>query len=406
MSTSSPPARPGFGLLSLAVGAMLVQQGLSYLSTLVFPVAMPALSQALGIGTAYAGLYTGLCFCVSSLGQLSCGGLIVRFGALRVSQVSLLLLGTGLFLAAAGEVWLFVLSALILGMGNSVSTPASSHLLARYSPPKYAPLIFSIKQTGVPVGAVTAGAIVPLLVVNYGWQSAFLVFGAICWVFGLFIQPLRVEFDSDRQPRHQLSFKAIRTTLGTVWGDDGLRGYAYAMFCFVGLQAIFGSFFVSYLSDGLGYSLTAAGTVFALAQAIAIGARIGWGWIGSRWIDPRLVLGGLGLAMALASLGVAAIGLGVSYWGILAIGVCYSATAVGWHGLLLAEVARRAPPGRIGAITGGVVAFGGAGMMTYPLLHAGLLQLTGAYGWGFALGAFPAAVVGVRLLRGPGGKRA
>lgn len=48
--------------------------------------------------------------------------------------MSLLLLGTGLFLAAAGEVWLFVLSALILGMGNSVSTPASSHLLARYSP--------------------------------------------------------------------------------------------------------------------------------------------------------------------------------------------------------------------------------------------------------------------------------
>ncbi len=387
-------------LLSLAVGAMLVQQGLSYLSTLVFPVAMPALSQALGIGTAYAGLYTGLCFCVSSMGQLACGGLIVRFGALRVSQFSLFLLGAGLFLASVGETWLFVLSALVLGMGNSVSTPASSHLLSRYAPPRYAPLIFSIKQTGVPVGAVTAGLAVPLLVVSFGWQSAFLVFGCVCWAFGLLIQPLRGEFDSDRQPRHQLSLSAIGATLRTVWGDQSLRGYAYAMFCFVGLQAIFGSFFVSYLSDGLGYSLTAAGTVFALAQAIAIAARIGWGWIGSRWIDPQLVLGALGLAMALASLAVAAIGFGVSYWGIVAIGVAYSATAVGWHGLLLAEVARRAPPGRIGAITGGVVAFGGAGMMTYPLIHAGLLQLTGAYGWGFALAAFPAAVVGVRLLRG------
>ena len=399
MNATSPP-RPGIGLLSLAVGAMLVQQGLSYLATLVFPVAMPALSEALGIATAYAGLYTGLCFCVSSMGQLACGGLIVRMGALRVSQVSLLLLGTGLFLAAAGEVWLFVLSALILGAGNSVSTPASSHLLARYAPPKYAPLIFSIKQTGVPVGAVTAGAVVPLLVVHYGWQSAFVVFGCICWVFGLAIQPLRREFDSDRQPRHQLSFAAIGATIRTVWGDEGLRGYAYAMFCFVGLQAIFGSFFVSYLSAGMGYSLTAAGSVFALAQAIAIGARIGWGWIGSRWVQPRLVLGGLGFAMALASLAVAAIGLGMPYWAILAVAVCYSATAVGWHGLLLAEVARRAPPGRIGAITGGVVAFGGAGMMTYPLLHAGLLHLTGAYGWGFALGAFPAAVVGWRLVRG------
>ena len=164
---------------------------------------------------------------------------------------------------------MFVLSALTLGLGNSVSTPASSHLLARYSPPKYAPLIFSIKQTGVPVGAVTAGLAVPLLVVSFGWQSAFLVFGGVCWVFCLLIQPLRREFDSDRQPRHQLSLAAIGATVRTVWGDEGLRSYAYAMFCFVGLQAIFGSFFVSYLSDGLGYTLTAAGSVFALAQAIA-----------------------------------------------------------------------------------------------------------------------------------------
>jgi fucose permease len=389
-------------LLWLAVGSMLVHQALSYLSTLAFPVAMPALAQALGVGTAYAGLYTGVCFCVSSLGQLTCGGLIVRFGALRVSQASLLLLGAGLMLAATGDVWLFVLSAVLIGAGNSVSTPASSHLLARYAPPRSAPLIFSIKQTGVPVGAVTAGLAVPFLIVAFGWRAPFLAVGCVCWAFALLVQPLRRPFDGDRQPRHPLTLSAIGATIRTVWRDRGLRGYAYAMFCFVGLQAIFGSFFVSYLTDGLGYSLTEAGTVFALAQGIAVAARIGWGWIGSRWVAPQLVVGALGLAMALASLGMAAIGLGLPYWAILAVGVAYSATAISWHGVLLAEVARRAPPGRISAVTGGVVACGGAGMMAYPVIHAGLLQLTGAYGWGFALGAFPAALVGLRLLRDHG----
>ncbi|MCC7274127.1 MAG: MFS transporter [Alphaproteobacteria bacterium] len=382
---------------------MLLQQALSYLATLVFPVAMPALAAALGIGTAYAGLYTGLVFCVSSLGQVSCGGLIIRHGALRMSQVSLALLGAGLMLGAAGEVWLFVLSALVIGMGNSISTPASSHLLARYAPQRYAPLVFSVKQTGVPVGGMLAGAGVPLLLVAFDREGPFLVFGLVCWALAIAVQPLRRAFDGDRDPRHRLSLAAIGATLRTVWGDPSLRGYAYAMFCFVGLQAIFGAFFVSYLSDGMGYTLTAAGGVFAAAQGIAIAARIAWGWIGSRWIDPRHVLGGLGLAMAAASLAMAAIGSGASWWVVLAVAVAYSATAVGWHGLLLAEVARRAPAGRIGPITGGVVAFGGAGMMTYPLLHALLLQATGAYGWGFAAGALPAAVVGWHLLRGPGG---
>ncbi|MGE0723146.1 MAG: MFS transporter [Alphaproteobacteria bacterium] len=399
-------ARPTLTYLLIAIAAMLFQQALSTLATLVFPVAIPALGPALGIGAEAAGLYSGLLFFVSSMGQLSCGALIVRNGALRMSQVSLALLGVGLILTALGQVWAIVVSAVLIGMGNSISTPASSHLLARYAPPRYAPLVFSIKQTGVPVGGMAAGAIVPLLVVSYGWRSAFLAIGLVSIAFALAIQPVRREFDRDRDPRQRFSLAAIGASVRLVLDDPGLRDYAAAMFCFVGLQAIFGAFFVSYLSDGLGYSLTAAGGVFALAQSIAIGARIAWGWIGSRLLPPRIVLGGLGLGMAAASLGIAAIGPGMGYGAVLAIAVGYSATAISWHGLLLSDVARRSPRGRIGPVTGSVVAFGGAGMMAYPLLYAGVLKVTGGYGWGFAIGAVPAALVGLRLLlraEGPSG---
>ena len=62
-------------------------------------------------------------------------------------------------------------------------------------------------------------------------------------------------------------------------------------------------------------------------------------------------------------------------------------TAVSWHGVLLAEVARLSPPGRIGATTGAVLAFGDAGSLVLPLLFSAALSLTGGYSSGFLIGA-------------------
>src|SRR3546814_18542322 len=75
------------------------------------------------------------------------------------------------------------------------------------------------------------------------------------------------------------------------------------------------------------------------------------------------MLGALGVGMAAASI---AMGLTDGTWhlaALTAVACAYSATAVSWHGVLLAEVARIAPDGQVGAMTGGVLSFGSAGMM-------------------------------------------
>lgn len=64
-------------------------------------------------------------------------------------------------------------------------------------------------------------------------------------------------------------------------------------------------------------------------------------------------------------------------------------------------MARLAPAGNIGGITGAVVAFGGSGMMSYPVLFALIVDATGNFGMGFFLGAIPAFVMSVRLLGRP-----
>ena len=158
----------------------------------------------------------------------------------------------------------------------------------------------------------------------------------------------------------------------SVTGSADLRNLSFACFAFNGLQTVFTSYFVIYLTD-LGYSLAAAGLVFSIAMVLAVPGRILWGWVGSGHVPPRQVMGGLALAMA-ASAGLS--GLYGPSWPVLLIGLVaagMSATAMSWHGVLLAETARLAPEGMRGAATGGVLSFGQTGALLMPLLYALLL---------------------------------
>src|SRR3546814_13195009 len=80
------------------------------------------------------------------------GGFVARGGPIRVCQAALLLSGAGLALLPTESFWMLGPSALLVGIGYGPMTPASSHILARKSPPQHMSLIFSIKQPGVPAG--------------------------------------------------------------------------------------------------------------------------------------------------------------------------------------------------------------------------------------------------------------
>ena len=79
----------------------------------------------------------------------------------------------------------------------------------------------------------------------------------------------------------------------------------------------------------------------------------------------------------------------------------YCISAISWHGLMMAELARLSPAGQVGPVTGAALACAGAGMMAYPMLYAVLVEMTGDASLGFYLAALPAAVMAVKLYRPP-----
>jgi hypothetical protein len=83
---------------------------------------------------------------------------------------------------------------------------------------------------------------------------------------------------------------------------------------------------------------------------------------------------------------------------VLAVCVLYGATAVGWNGVFLAEVARLAPDGRVAIVTGGTQFFTFAGVLIGPPVFGAIAAGTGSYSTGFVLIAALPLVASIGLL--------
>ena len=377
---------------------MFLQQTFVVFARSLPAVIAPAIIADLLIDPAWIGIYFGLTATASLFVQLGCGGFIVRYGALRMSQVSLCMLVVAGALATQGTSLMLVLSAILSGSGTALSTPSSSHLLGRCAPPRHMPLVFSIKQTAVPAGMLLCGLLGPQLTQMTGWRGAMLISAAACAVFAVALQPLRRRFDDDRVPDQAIRLSDLRETLFTVLRIPALRGMSLACLTFNGLQQVVTAYFVVYLTT-IGYTPVAAGIAFSVAVMVAVPGRILWGWLGSGHVAPRVLMAALAVGMAISA---ALFGLASADWPKLLVAVVaglLSATALSWHGVVLSEAARAAPEGKRGAVTGGVLSFGQVGALTEPLIFSLLLGATGSYGIGFIACGIPALLVGIVLLR-------
>ena len=130
-------------------------------------------------------------FALGILSSPAGGDLVLRLGALRVSQLCLTGCGIALALASGGTAWMFVLAALLLGCVFAPETPASSHLLMRIAPPERRGLIFSLKQTGNQIGGIAGALALPALVPLIGWQGGLMVVACLCGGAALLLAPLR-----------------------------------------------------------------------------------------------------------------------------------------------------------------------------------------------------------------------
>jgi MFS family permease len=374
---------------------------------LTVPVLAPAIAAETGLPASLAGLHTALAYLGAMLTGPLTAGLIRRYGGVRVLQVGLLAIAAGLAVATIGHPLALVAAAVVAGMGHGPITPGGSHLIAARTPPRRRALVFSLKQTGVPAGAMAVAAIAPAAALAFGgWRAGIWVMAGIAVLAALAIQPLRAPLDQDRDPAAggagpgAVLAEAARA-LAMLRSNRALRrltimscGYGIAQFCFL-------TFFVVYQVAQLGASLAEAGLMLALGQAAGVFGRIFWALMADRG-GARPVLVGCGLGAAAAGL---ALVFATASWPGAALGLAalvMGATAVGWNGVMLAEAARIAPEGQVGAATAALSFAFSATMLVAPPAFTLLVALTGGYQAGFlmcvlaALGGAAALVIPAR----------
>ncbi len=396
---TAPPVSAGAPRLAYAATVvMMIQQSLSTMAGLALPVLVPPIAAETGLSPGLVGFYVPILYAGSMISSIAGGGFLLRFGGFRIGQICLLVTGTGMLICAEGHLALLALGGLVIGLGNGPSTPAGSHVLARYAKGRNAPMLFSIKQTGVPLGGMLAGTLLPIFVLQFGWRGALVCAAAMSFAFVVLGQPLRREFDFDRQPGRTLRMLDVRATLGTVIREPRIRELAMAACVYTGLQVTFASFFVAFVSIRLGWTLTEAGAAYSAAMMSGIGFRILWGWLAARFIPPVYILAMLGAGMACGIVAIAFVAPGWSTAAIWGLAILFGATGIGFQGVLLAEVARIAPHGMAGVITGGIVFFAFVGMIVFPAAFGLLLSLGVSYETCFAASGVCPALVAATLL--------
>src|SRR6266849_9469567 len=120
-------------------------------------------------------------------GMLLVGRLIDRFGtragyALAMAFWSL----ASMAHAAAGSFATFAVARSALGFGEAGVFPASIKCVAEWFPKKERALATGIFNAGTNAGAIITPLVVPWIAVHWGWRSAFLLTGALGFLWLIF----------------------------------------------------------------------------------------------------------------------------------------------------------------------------------------------------------------------------
>ena len=363
--------------------ATLFIQAMVAMALLTLPVMAPVAAQALSVSPAMVGFYVSITYLGAMFASLTSGNTVSRFGPIRVSQLGLLLCALGLCLCATPWLPVIAIGALLIGLGYGPITPASSQILARTTPADRMALVFSIKQTGVPLGAMMAGAIVPSIMLAFNWQWTMVMVAIACVLSALLAQPLRQELDELRQANLPFQMSALTSPIRMVLGHRPLATMAACSFMFCMVQMSLTTYLVTYLHDDLSYGLVSAGLLLSVTQMGGMGGRILWGFVADKWLGAQKTLALLAALMALCSLTTALFLPVLPLWGIWMVLIVFGASAIGWNGVYLSEVARQAPEGKASVATGGTLTFTFLGVVIGPPIFGALSTAFGSYRAGF-----------------------
>jgi predicted MFS family arabinose efflux permease len=336
--------------------------------TVLYPslaVLASSLLPDLGLTASGFGLLVFSFSVVSALASPYAGGVADRLGGRRAVTTTFLLTGAGfLAVAASPSLGLLTGATLIVAGGQALMNPATNRLIRDHTQEGRRGAVTGIKQSGVYVGYVLAGALAPAVATTAGWRTFFVATGVVLMAGA---PVARMVLPHDR-PHAEFVAADHPPIPGWVWV---LAGYGFLM----GTASSSGTFLPLYAETQLGFTPILAGLLTSFLGMVAIGTRI----LGARAAERgRRYRGALSVAaatgIAFAAIVVASPGAPSLIW---AAAVAFALGLSAWNAIGMLAVIDLAGPRLAGAATGRVLLGFLSGLAIGPLVFGRLIDEIG-----------------------------
>ncbi|MGA3036536.1 MAG: MFS transporter [Vulcanimicrobiaceae bacterium] len=312
------------------IGGAVVQQGYGSLA--------PFIVEYFGINKAQLGASFTLIMLGSAF-TVALGGMAVdRFGERNMTIFA----GVGIFvtltLAALMPAYGGMIACLfIMGLTYGAMTPAGGRAILTWFT-RDRGFAMSIRQMGVPIGAMLGGFMLPLLASHWNYRVA--LFGGAVLALVLTAGAASLYHDASENAFPAPHFRQVFGGLRTIALDPRMLALAATCALLAVAQQTMVGFLTLTAVNRAHFSVTIAAGVFIAAQAASMFGRLVWG----RASD--ILFGGdrvMPIALSCGLLVFAAVGLAFTAPGatllLFASAVLYGFTGAGWNGLFAAAMA-------------------------------------------------------------------
>ena len=278
-----------------------------------------------------------------------------------------------------------------LGLGEAGNFPAAIKTVAEWFPKKERAFATGIFNGGSNLGAIIAPAIVPVIALTWSWQAAFLITGAIgfIWLFfwmWLYDPPEKHKSVTAGELAYIRSDAEEAVTpipWSRIAGKRQTWAFAIGKFLTDPVWWFYLYWLAKFLNEKHGLTLSKVGPPLIVIYVIADIGSIGGGWLSSRLIKNGWTVNkARKTAMLICALGVVPVIFAPRVEGLwTAVGLISLAAAAhqGWSANIFTTASDMFPRRAVGSVVGIGGMAGGIGGMFIAAATGHLLQLTGSY---------------------------
>ena len=383
---------------------IMAAQTMANVGPLGIPAIAPLIRQDLGLSIAQAGSFLSAYYVGASLMSLPAGWMADRWGVMMTMVLGQAVIAAGLYTVtgtAAFSLIMFVMAC--AGMGYGMLNPTTAKAAIAWFPRRQRATAVGLKQVGLPLGGAIGASILPPLALLFGWRAAVVVPASLVALLAVLTWFLY------RDPPAAAGSDGLSlgpASLRSVLGNRDLWLVSSATLIFAGMQTVWMSFLVLYLTEVLRVTLVHAGRYLVMAQVTGMAGRVTFGVLSDRLFGGRrrIVLVIAGAGSTACTLVMAGTGAGTSAWVLAPLTLCFGFFGIGWNGVQHTLMAELVGPRGAGTAIGLGLAISSLGVTICPPIFGLAAERLGGFalpwlGLGVAMAANLCLLIPVRERR-------